>query len=92
MQRPNNPLRTTEASKFPLEVLRVGPGGRRKVTQRPKAREATTKALRGKPEEFGGTVTVETLGAEVARPSLRHCPQTARRTLGEGPCLGQTLG
>lgn len=39
MQRPNNPLRTTEASKFPLEVLRVGLGESGKVTQREEREE-----------------------------------------------------
>lgn len=39
MQRPSNPLRTTEASKFPLEVLRAGLGERGKVTQREEREE-----------------------------------------------------
>lgn len=84
---PNNPLRTTEAYKFPLEVLRVGPGDRGKVTQRGEGREAITKAFGGKPKGSGGTVTesraMETPGVKTAGPSPSHCVQTACRTLGQ---------
>lgn len=81
---PNNSLRTTEASKFPLEVLRVGPGDRGKVTQREEREEKQQqRPLGGKPKESGGTVTesraMETPGVKTARP----CVQTACRTLGQ---------
>lgn len=82
MQSPNNPLTPTEASKFPLEVLRVGP------ERETEGRETTTKAVWGWLKQLGGTVAgslaVKIPGARVARPFHAHCSQdtqTAHRTI-----------
>lgn len=89
MQSLNNPLWTTEASKFPLEVLRVGSSERRQVTQRDQNEEKQQQRPLGEPEGIGGTVTKsgarEKPEEKMSGPSPPHCTQTVLRTLGEGP-------
>lgn len=95
MQSPNNPLTPTEASKFPLEVLRVGP------ERETKGRETTTKAFWGRLKQLGGTVAgslaVKVPGARVARPCHAHCPQDTQTdhrifTAGPSSTSSQPLG
>lgn len=86
MRSPNNPLTPTEASKFPVEVLRAGPAKRET-----KGREVTNnKAFWGKLKQLGGTlaglVVVKTPGTKVDRPLLLHSTHTVHRTLSTFIC------
>ena len=64
MQSPNNPLKTKEASEFPLEVLRIGPAKRGT-----KGRETTAKAFGGKLKQLSGMILGgKPPAAKVARP------------------------
>lgn len=90
MQSPNNPLKTKEASKFPLEVLRIGPAERGT-----KGRETTAKAFGGKLKQLsgmilGGKITSSQGGQALTSSLHSHCPQG---TGADPSCAGrQPLG